>query len=82
MAGQVRPDYQKCSIACLLYPHKPDAAAGLPKWSGPCQFVTHAAQQMRRYSITSSARASSEGGMVSPIAFAAFTLLSNWNFVA
>src|SRR5262245_29618305 len=34
------------------------------------------------HSITSSARASSEGGTVSPIAFAAFTLISNSNFVA
>jgi len=34
------------------------------------------------YSITSSARASSEGGIVSPIAFAAFTLISKSYFVA
>src|SRR5262249_17916486 len=53
--------------------------AGIRK---PSQEETHALQQLRRYSITSSARASSEGGMVSPIAFAALILITNSNFVA
>ena len=36
---------------------------------------------VRTYSITSSARASSVGGMAMPSTFAVFWLMTNWNFV-
>ena len=45
------------------------------------QTRTHAPQQSAFYSITSSARASSDGGMVKPSAFAVFRLITNWNLV-
>jgi|SRR5262245_18795993 len=47
--------------------------------------ITFAKQRGRiegSYSITSSARASSDGGMVRPSEFAAFTLITSSNFVA
>ena len=40
------------------------------------QFLTHAAQQIQIYSITSLARASSEGGTVMPSALAVFSLIT------
>jgi hypothetical protein len=49
-----------------------------------CQFQTHASQQaapLRRYSITTSARPSSVGGIVRPIDFAVLTLITNSNVV-
>ncbi len=36
---------------------------------------------MRAYSITSSARASINGGIVRPSALAVFMLITNWNVV-
>jgi hypothetical protein len=45
-----------------------------------CHFVTRAAQQIPSYSITSSARASSVGGIVMPSAFAALKLTTSSNF--
>jgi hypothetical protein len=42
-----------------------------------CQQETHAPQQQHRYSITSSARASSAGGTVRPRALAVLRLMTN-----
>src|ERR1700730_10216912 len=46
-----------------------------------CQEPTCAVQQIALYSITSSARASSEGDMLSPSAFAVLRLMTSSNFV-
>src|SRR5262249_5012944 len=43
--------------------------------------ATYAVQQIHRYSITSSARASTDGGMVWPIALAVFRLMTSSNLV-
>ena len=45
------------------------------------QFRTHACSKQRLYSITSSARASNEGGTVSPSALADFGLSTSSNLV-
>jgi hypothetical protein len=52
--------------------------------SQTCQFQTHTPQQtasLRRYSITTSARPSSVGGIVRPIDFAVLRLITNSNVV-
>jgi hypothetical protein len=46
-----------------------------------CQVRTHAMQQRRRYSNTSSAIASTPGGMVKPSVFAVLRLMTNSNLV-
>src|SRR5262245_14790047 len=59
-------------------------AADMPAamaWSALCQQATYAAQQRKLYSITSSARASSDGGISRPMAFAVLRLIVSSNFV-
>src|SRR5207253_5819178 len=46
-----------------------------------CHEETHAPQQTTAHSITSSARASSVGGMMTPSAFAVFRLITSSNLV-
>jgi len=67
-------------VARPLYPQK------LPRHSFAVAAVkghnrTHALQQIAAYSITSSALASREGGMVNPSAFAVFRLMTSSYFV-
>src|SRR5262245_7893756 len=63
-------------------PQKADGIAALPKTSPLCQQETHAPQQMTcAYSITSSARARSDGGTVSPSALAVLRLITSSNLV-
>src|SRR5262249_20909094 len=49
--------------------------------NGPEQLAASAAQRIATYSITSSARASNNGGIVRPSAFAVFTLITRSNLV-
>src|SRR5262249_21613899 len=62
--------------ACLLYPRKRTCAVELGM-SALGQKRTHAAQQTNLYSITSPARASTEGGIVRPSALAVLRLITN-----
>jgi hypothetical protein len=78
----------RASIAPFLMPirlREPGAsAAGVPqnpRCSGARQQPTYAAQQIRAYSITSSARASSVGGMSRPSALAVLRLIISSNLV-
>ena len=65
---------------CPLYPQKRTSVERL-RMSALCQKQTHAVQQKGRYSITSSARASSVGGIVNPSALAVLRLMTNSNLV-
>src|SRR5215813_6760845 len=68
--SSVRPCTHK-TVGVTLRPLCPDSD----------QVWTHAPQQGRYYSTTSSARASSEGGTVTPRAFAVLRLITKSNLV-
>jgi hypothetical protein len=63
-------------LSALVQKRTNMGATGL---SAKCQKQTHAPQQQRGYSITSSALVSSVGGTVRPRAFAVFILMTNSN---
>src|SRR5262249_23509057 len=65
---------------CLLIPlQRPNSRH--PQTAAQGQFQTRAPHQRKAYSMTSSARARSEGGTVRPSALAVFRLINNSNFV-
>ena len=67
------PDVQPGSP---LYPQERTSSAGLGR-SEKCHFQTHASQQSKPYSITSSARASTDAGRSRPSALAVFRLTTS-----
>src|SRR5262249_33524316 len=65
---------------CPLYPRERTSELNRVM-SALCQKRTHALQQFYRYSITSSARVSSDGAILRSSAFAVLRLTTNWYLV-
>ena len=63
------------------HPRHHQGGKGSQRTAAPGHKATYAAQHMKRYSITSSARASSVGGTSSPSALAVVRLMMKSNFV-
>ena len=70
--SEVRP----CNSAVRFTPQEQTSSAG-PIRSEKCHFQTHASQQSKPYSITSSARASTDAGRSRPSALAVFRLTTS-----
>src|SRR5262245_20182607 len=74
-------EHVRSKTACPLYPRKRTCAVQLGM-SALGQKRTHAAQQKDRYSISSSARASSSRGTVIPSALAVLRLIASSYLIA
>ncbi len=81
LMGQSRPSHSSAGLTFVCCYPKSDYAELGSGMSALGQMLTHAPQQFRRYSITSSARALTVGGMLSPSAFAVLRLITKSNFV-